>query len=1350
MKCRSWSFSIRYLRAVSGITVAHTTHRRLSENTPASLWFLLFLSAFLVQPVCANIQSNGFNSSTRHFSLNGNWQEIDMPSEFETWSLCSGTGGNVWIGSTHEIARYDGLMWERIALDLAIMEGPVKAIHRSKSGDIYILTPTGFYRLKKEAWEQIATVRSDHFPKSTLFEAADGSIWVGHDAGISVLMPDGSFANAKTGDNVITICEDINRDIWFVQGEFREVFRLKISPPDPGHMEPGFTWEQMLEPYEEPVRFAKLLSTEEGHIRLGDIKRNDMTRYYDLKSKLWKGVDLSNEFGSNEVSDMVIDHRGRIWISTNGKLLVIDESERTTYTYPSVPMPQSVTSLEVAEDGSLWISSINGRPIRIDLETPSWEIFQNYHYQCSARGVDWFIRVDGKVISVDGANQHPPKPLLHAGPDVIEHPLGIFRDSKDRVWVVGSHHGGSFYSKAAVSIYEEGEWKLMEFPEFASGFDYDSFCELEDGRFLIGCGQFWDSPNYKRGGLLELREVGAGNWVSHILPAEPAGLPDRIHEIVARSNGDIFVGGSQLTLIREGKSRVINESLGQISLWPSAVKCGPDGVIWGASFGKGVFRIDGENHRWFHAFDDGLEEASIIDLAILKNGDPVALTTKVIYRFDGQNWVEALKLPLELPLSEGSGTLKVADDGTLWINLAHASWYFQWIQDSGYSDLVTPKFHSLRYRFDEVGPKTFIETNPSGNSKDTSFSGKIGGWDQFSKTARRDLQFSYRLDQNPWTPFSDHNTIEIQQLVEGRHVIEARARDLDFNIDPMGASITMVVQIPMWRQKWFIPMIIALIIFSLVSYLVIIRNRSKYLLELEHQKLSFFTNLTHEIRTPLAKVVAPIERALTLENSRELNRYLQLSQRSLGELTRIVDQLLDFRRAQSGVMSSSPEHVELVGMMADFVRSMEIIANEKEQVLLFETKISTLDCRVDVVKIRSILNNLVLNSIRYSPNSAQIRVQLRLSDRPEEVIICVEDRGYGMDTHIVKHAFEPFKRGTGEFVKKSKGTGIGLAYVNELIKIIAGSITVESPVVPTDKETPGTRMTMRIPIEAQLPLQAPPEAAHEVHSDVDFPHHREDHAHLPVLLIAEDDPELAEFLKHELEGEFQVLLEANGVEALQQAMESIPDIMVVDRMMPKMDGFELCRRIRGSELLEHIPLIMLTAASSPHNELEALKSGVNDFVGKPFSVATLLHRIRNQLAIRDSARAKIRKEIEASILSKEAQKIEDPFVRRVIDLVDGSLADYQFGTDQLGDTLLMSRSTLYRKIGATFNMSPPDLIRSRRMQKAGTLLIGTKLSVAEVMDAVGIIEHRTFNKWFKSTYGCSPTEFRKKKSSDLS
>ena len=1334
-------------RSLQGDLLAQTVPSYINRFQRKFRTFLLLLhigTVGLTFQANGTIKPNGLTSNTKHFSLDGNWHEIDMPSDFETWSLCGGRGADVWIGSTHEIARYDGILWEKIPLDSDLMEGPVKSIHHTKSGHIYILTPSGFYHLNDKTWEQISDVKSKIFPKSTLFESSNGSIWVGHDSGISVLMPNGTFVTPKSGENVVTICEDINEDIWMVQGEFREVFRLTtpIHKIDGGA--PTFEWEQMLEAYEEPVRYAKLLSTAEGHVRLGDIKRNDMTRYYDLKLKLWKGVDLSNEFGSNEVSDMVMDRRGRIWISTNGKLLVIDDSERTTYTYPSVPMPQSVTNLEIANDGSLWISTINGRPIRIDLEQPSWEIYQDYHFQCNGLGRDWFIRVDGKVISVDSENSDRSKPQLHSGESIIDHPLGIFTDSQNRVWAVGSHHSGGFQGTAAVSIYDGKQWTLIEFPEFASGFDYDSFCELSDGRILIGCGQFWDSPNYRGGGLLELEHIN-GYWVSRVLPAEPTGLPDRIHEIVSRSNGDIFVGGSQLTLLRDGKSRVINEELDQISLWPSAVKCGADDVIWGASFAKGVFRIEGQNHRWFHAFDDGLEDASIIDLAILKNGDPVALTTKAIYRFDGKNWVESLQLPLESPLSEGSGTLKVAKDGTLWINLSHASWYFQWIQDSGYSDLARPKFRSLRYRFDVENPKTFIESNNTNSGKETSFSGTIGGWDRFSKTSRRDLQFSFRVDQNAWTPFLDHNTIEIQQLSEGRHVIEARARDLDFNIDPKGATVSLVVQIPLWKEKWFIPMIIVLIIFSLVSYMIIIRNRSRYLLELEHQKLGFFTNLTHEIRTPLAKVVAPIERALTLDNSSELNRYLRLSERSLGELTRIVDQLLDFRRAQSGVMSSSPEHVELHGMMSDFVRSMEIIAKEKEQQLVFESRPSSLHCRVDVVKIKSILNNLVLNSIRYSPNGAQIRLQLKDSDKKNELIICVEDRGYGMDANIVKHAFQPFKRGSNEFVRKSKGTGIGLAYVKELINILAGEITIESPVVPSDKETPGTRVTLRIPIDLQEPAPLPHAKPINTPSEQDRTN-RNDHHSLPVLLIVEDDLELAEFLKDELQGEFHVLLETNGIEGLIQASESIPDIMVVDRMMPKMDGFELCKQIRASELLEHIPIIMLTAASSQMNELEALKSGVNDFVGKPFSVETLLHRIRNQLSIRDSARAKIKKEIEASFLSTEADKIEDPFVRRVIEIVDSSLADYQFGTDQLGETLRMSRSTLYRKIGATFNMSPPDLIRSRRMQKAGTLLIGTKLSVADVIEAVGIIEHRTFNKWFKTTYECNPTEFRKKKS----
>jgi DNA-binding response OmpR family regulator len=425
--------------------------------------------------------------------------------------------------------------------------------------------------------------------------------------------------------------------------------------------------------------------------------------------------------------------------------------------------------------------------------------------------------------------------------------------------------------------------------------------------------------------------------------------------------------------------------------------------------------------------------------------------------------------------------------------------------------------------------------------------------------------------------------------------------------------------------------------------------------------------------------------------------------------------------------------------IGDVAKSFSIMAAERKQNVVFESSPPRLPCRVDVIKLQSVLNNLVLNGIRYSPEGASIVVRLRVEGEVSRMaVVSVEDRGIGMDQNLLKVALKPFTRGPDKRVSAIKGTGIGLAYVNELMKICGGSMEIVSPVDASNNQFPGTRVTVRFPIqpaEVQPENTTPPSTGSANPDD-------EIEVGLPIVLLIEDDHQLGQFLCHELQPSYKVLWEKDGEAGMQRANEAIPDLIITDRMMPKMDGFELCRRLRADMATAHIPILMLTAASSRVNEIEALRAGVSEFLGKPFSIDALQQRLQNQLAVRDQMRARLKRELARAHELQEAAKIEDPFLKKAHEIVESHLGDFLFDTDGLATKLGMSRSSLYRKMQATLDMSPAVFIRSERMRRAGAMLIGTTLGVAQVMEAVGITEQRTFNKWFKATFGCNPTEHR--------
>jgi signal transduction histidine kinase/DNA-binding response OmpR family regulator len=1270
-----------------------------------------------------------FRSDLQNLTLRENWRQMDMPGSLEVWSLNAGKNGDVWVGSVASAARYDGKVWKDYPLPGGMDAGPIKAIRCAANGVVYALTPVGFFSLTHGVWKQVSPVQSPLGVPGVIYESKAGDIWVGHERGFGVLRTDGSFRNFETGAYVVSFCEDRDGLLWWVEGEDRKVFRAQPNATTIGDRA---NWEPMLGSFDEPVRYASLAATADGRIWLGDIKNRDRLRYYDLTQKQWHEKDLAGLVGASGVFDMTQDARGRLWLCMTGALVMIDGDEARAFSPPGLPVLRTLTHIAYAQDNGLWLGQVQSAPLRLDLGGGPWRMYAGYKYECDGYGSRWFISEDGEIVSIGIANA--AEPVRHRARGAIEHPIGMFATRNGEVWAIGTDGG-----VAAFSIYDGTAWTKQRFPEFATGFDFDSFCERADGTVVLGSGQFWDAPPPKQEGIIALRRNGR-EWTSRVWPNCPGGFPDRVHQIVESRAGDLFTGGSQFIRMHGDRPANENRALEAPGAWISSLKVTPDGTVWGSSYGKGVFRSRGGRYEWFHAFERGLDDVNVLDLAVLKSGDVVALTTSAIFRFDGDRWTEVLRLPLLHPLPEGGGGLKVADDGALWINLLNPAWYFHWNEGVAYSPSLEPAFSTLRYEFDTLPPVTRLNIQRDPNADGRDFTGVISASDPESRTPARFLQYSYRIDGGAWTAFSESPTIVLHQLPEGRHQIEARARDLDFNVDRAGAVATIDVRIPFWRESWFYPMLVVFAFAGILVYVLTFRHRAKQILELEQQKLNFFTNLSHEIRTPLALVMAPLERALKLSTQPEVSGYLQQARRSSEELRRIVDQLLEFRRAQSGVMQSSPENTDLVVFVADLVKSFSIMAAERKQKVTFESSPPRLPCRVDVVKLQSVLNNLVLNGLRYSPDAAEVMVRLRVEEGAKTfACLSVEDRGIGMDPDFLKIALKPFTRSRDERVRAIKGTGIGLAYVNELMTVCGGSVELVSPVEHANPQFPGTRVTVKFPIERIEPPPAPVEEPVVIANGADG---EEAADGLPVLLILEDDRELGEFLCRELQASYRVLWEQDGEAGFKRAQNTIPDLIVTDRMMPKMDGFEVCRALRADLSTAHIPILMLTAASSRVNELEALRSGVSEFLGKPFSIEALEQRLKNQLAVRDGMRAKLKRDLQQAYEEEEAAKIEDPFLKKANELTEKHLGDFLFDTDMLATKLGMSRSSLYRKMHATVDMSPATFIREQRIRRAGLLLLGTTMGVAQVMEAVGIMEQRTFNKWFKATFGCNPTEYR--------
>ncbi|MBM4152554.1 MAG: response regulator [Kiritimatiellaceae bacterium] len=582
-------------------------------------------------------------------------------------------------------------------------------------------------------------------------------------------------------------------------------------------------------------------------------------------------------------------------------------------------------------------------------------------------------------------------------------------------------------------------------------------------------------------------------------------------------------------------------------------------------------------------------------------------------------------------------------------------------------------------------------------------------------------------------------------LDSGQHRLEVRARDQAFNVDPTPDAIDFEVIPPVWQQGWFIGLLLVWI--GLLGFLLrmLMRTRERHLLEqqqarelhlqeLDRMKTGFFTNISHELRTPITVIQGRLDRLMSDEKDEDRKQSLVTLQRNARRVATLVTQLLDFRKIEEGKLAMEASVGDLAASVREWVESLQPLAELSQSTCILEC-VPECRGRFDFDKLQKIVTNLVSNSIKYTQAAGTVRVMLQARAEDRVVRFIVEDDGIGISAEHLPHIFERFYR-----VPESSmavGAGIGLNLTQELVSLLGGDIRVESP-IHHDSKRPGTRFTVTLPME---PVNDKPVELEQPNLQVVSPASPEA-TDESFLLVVEDDEDIRQLLKEGLSSLYRVEIAENGAIGLQLAKERVPDLIISDVMMPVMDGVTLCRHVKASMETSHIPVILLTAKSSLEYQMEGLKTGADDYVIKPFSMDLLLVRIANLLESRRHLREKFGRDfaVVPRILPDDAPDKE--FLDKAMRVLEEHSSNWEFKTEQFADELHMSLRSLQRKIKAVTNRSPKEFINDFRMARAAERLIQTSDTIAEISFQVGMDEPTNFTRLFKTQYQMTPTEYR--------
>ncbi len=634
--------------------------------------------------------------------------------------------------------------------------------------------------------------------------------------------------------------------------------------------------------------------------------------------------------------------------------------------------------------------------------------------------------------------------------------------------------------------------------------------------------------------------------------------------------------------------------------------------------------------------------------------------------------------------------------------------------------------------------------------------------------------FAYRLVglDKEWNNVLDEHKATYTNLAPGHYVFEVKSLSTDLYTNVPSKKLFITILPPPWRTVWayLIYAVLLVIVIEMVrrtlTTMIRLRNRISVEQRLTELKLNFFTNISHELRTPLTLIVNPINEVLEKEKlSAKGHEYLSLARKNTNRMVRFINQLLDFRKVQSGKMNLKVDRVEMVSFIREIASHFTEAAHEKHIELLVTSNVNELFAWIDADKIDIVIYNLLSNAFKFSGNGKLVEVHIHHIHNKEHFTIEVRDQGIGVPQNKLDDIFELYYEIDKVQNKHHAGTGIGLALSKEIVQLHHGKITA--------RNNPGAGLIVEIElkegkehfmqqdfVDPSLDKAGNKEqetAQTEIASVAKSFHHES-----PLVLIVDDNMELRNYLSDQLSGHYRIAEAEDGQEGWEKAIALMPDLILSDVMMPKLDGIQLLDKLKNNVDTSHIPVILLTAKSSVEHQIEGLSYGADYYITKPFNTNFILASIDNLL--------KQRKKIFESLLSrkqlpntsteeareavsenskddvKEEAKIvitakDEAFLNKVIEIVEREMGDPEFNINKVAELLLMGRTTFFKKFKSLTNLAPVEFIRDTRLKRGKEMLDGGEDNMATIALEVGFGSTKYFSTCFKEKYNMSPTEY---------
>jgi len=1137
--------------------------------------------------------------------------------------------------------------------------------------------------------------------------------------------------------------------------------------------------------YETFVDSAQNLWLYSNDVALGLFKFDSLGKMQEFN------MQTKPALNSNLISSIIQDSEGKIWIGTDHgginilskDLSEVDYEVHNEYNENSISQ-NAITRLFLSNDYIIWIGTFK-QGVNFYHE----DLFRFLHYanqpndanslpyndvNCfaeDASGNIWIGTNGEGLIYFDRKKNSFSKIILN--PENIQSNVivSLLIDKNDKLWI-GTYHGGLFYYDGktftnylhnptdANSIASNKVWELFE----------DSQGNIWIG--MLGGGLDLFNPIEKR--FYHYSGTGINSLNANF-----------VMDIREDNNGNIWFGTDIGTFVLDHATlRFIhyshdakNDSSLSSNIVYKIFKDSKSNMWLGTRNGLNLFEKSNNNFFRFTE-NNGLPDNSIMSMLESNSGDLWLGTSNGLSRltvtydekgkYQGHytvNYTESDGLQGR-EFNEGSA-LKTRD-GELIFGGANGFNLFLPKNENTKARKNKTHIYGLEFFGNELTPETDkqISNLPYSalldgetiklNFKENMFTLKFVNIDFLSP---KKINYRYKLEgfNDKWIYTNwDDRKATFTNLNPGNYRFIVQSSDNSTYSEDTQSQFDIIIT-PPWYNTWvayLIYFVLIVVIMLVLRRVVLNKERNRNLKEeaikeseRQHElnllKTRFFTNISHEFRTPLTLVLTPLQQLLKSDNDIGVKKQLDLINQNANRLLTLVNQLLDFRKAEANKLSLVPIYGDIVKLVSNTVDSFSDFAKSKDIELKFLSYESELYMQFDRDKIEKIISNLLSNAFKFTAAKGSITVITRLTthEMHEVFEIKVEDKGVGIREEDREKLFERFYQGTVPTEIVTTGSGIGLSLTKDFVELHKGSISVVS------KPHVGSTFTVLIPVNRERILSNLNETSETeklpelVTEGTDENNSQYDEKKKTILLV-EDNEEFRGYLKDSFSEKYKILEAENGQKALLLLEEENADLIISDIMMPVMDGIELCNKVKTDTMFSHIPVILLTAKSTQEDKIEGLRHGADEYLTKPFSLDILESRINYLLGLREKFIKAYQKSFRIESEGHGITPVDQKFLNRTLELINTNLSNSDYSVEKLSAELSISRVYLYKKVSSLTGKTPVELIRLVRLKKAAELLLKSQLTISEITYDVGFNDPRYFSKQFKIEYHVTPSEYR--------